>query len=147
MSRLWDRERKGLRTPKRLDILRRVTRQVVSERAELKQKENHGRLCSAVFARLRQGGYFSAERSFFKRMSTPKHLTCSFVRNRSVRVRRIWNEKEFFYKGNRAKNFTNANYHWTREDIVKFATERSIPIWMWILIVLGGFFILRKLLK
>jgi len=146
MGGFWDIEKKGLRTVRRLDILKRVTRQIVSERPELKQKENHGQLCSAVFARLKQGGYFS-DRRFFKRMSILRAITGFFTWSRSVKVERIWNEKEFFYKGNRAKNFTNANYHWTRKDIVKFATAPSIPILVWILIALGGFFILKKLLK
>jgi len=150
MGGFWDIEEKGLRTTKRLDILKRVTRQVVSERPELKKKDNHGRLCSAVFARLKQGGYF-LEMSFDKRMQIPRfRIGTSFrSRSRSIPVQRIWNEKEFFYKGHRVINFRNANYHWTRRDIIKFATatENSIPIWMWILMFFGGLFILRKLLK
>jgi len=150
MGGFWDIEKKGLRTTKRLGILKRVTRQVVSERPELKQKQNHGRLCSAVFARLKQSGYFSIpDTPFYKRLSIPQlfHSRSYAQHSVSVKVQRIWNEKEFFYKGNRAIQFGNANYHWTRRDIIRFATATTVPVWMWILIAVGGFFILKKLLK
>ncbi|MCL2413597.1 MAG: hypothetical protein FWC98_05630, partial [Bacteroidales bacterium] len=144
---LWDkfslpdgRQRKGERNQNRLNILKFVTRQVVAQRPELRKTNNHGRLCSAVFARLKQDGYFEQRWVWRKRRRT-------LAVHQGFSGEKVWNEKEFFYKGSRSRNFSNANYHWTRADIIRFATERQIPLWAWILIAFGGFFILKKLLK
>jgi hypothetical protein len=117
--------KKGARTQYRLDILKQVTREVVQERPELKTETN--RLYSAVFAKLKRSGYFAVSHTYKKPRTAQQY-----------EKRGIWNEKEFFFKG---------NYHWVQADISVFANETQIPLWVWVLLGITGFLLIRKLLK
>jgi len=124
----WDIGKKGERTQHRLNFLKQATRNVVRERPELKTQPN--RLCSAVFAKLKRDGAFRPVN--FAKATGPLNQRRIYWRFG------VWNEKEFFYRG---------NYHWTRADIVEFANEERLPLWLKIGGVILGILLIRKLLK
>jgi len=127
MNGYWDiAGHKGERTQYRLELLKIVTNDVLRRQPHLKKQK--GKLHSAVFAKLKYDGHFS-ERLVLKH-KTRKTL------GYSARVKKIWNEKEFFYKD---------HYHWAKKDIDKFANKT--PLWVWILLGIVGFFLIKKILK
>ena len=120
---------RGRRTPERLELLRKATREVVREQPELKNQR--GRLHSAVFARMKRDGYFHWHEGFVKLPA----------KGQPYIKKGLWNEKEFFYK---------RNYFWAKADIARFAKEIHVDgtsPWMKIALVAIGVLILRKLLK
>ena len=128
------RDPKGKRTKFRLNILKRVTRQVINERPELRNQK--GQLCSAVFAKLKQDGYFRYLTTFKKIPLTENYLHERYATMvTSVAVLKMWNEKEFFYW-----------HRWAKNDIVNFS-KPTLPFWIWILLGVGGLVISQKLLK
>jgi hypothetical protein len=123
----WDNcGRKGKRTPERLDILRSATHTVVSRNPEL--KEERGRLYSAVFAEIKRQGNFVFNHKVYKKPYT----SSQYIK------KGIWNEKEFFHK---------KNYLWTKSYITKYANETTLPLWVWILLAMVGYLMLRNLFK
>jgi hypothetical protein len=124
---MWDKLGKKRKcTPERLAMLQTATQTVVRNNPSLKNEK--GRLCSAVFAELKRGGFDRNPHIYKKPRTIHQYLKDG-----------VWNEKEFFYKN---------NYHWTRKYIVKYASETTIiPIWLWIVLGALGILLLRKLLK